>query len=280
MFLITGSNGQLGTELSARLGDQAYLTDYEDLDICDADAVAKFVAERDFTAIINCAAYTAVDAAEDNAEIAHRINAVGPANLASVGLPIIHVSTDYVFDGKNHRPYREDDPTSPISVYGETKLAGELAVMENAQTAIIIRTAWLYSAHGNNFVKTMQRLGAERPTLNVVWDQVGTPCFAGDLAQAIVDILPQIKAGQKGVYHFSNEGVCSWYDFAREIMEISGLDCEVGPIAAALYPTKATRPSYSVLDKSKIKADFNITIPHWKVSLKQCIEQLAMSQES
>lgn len=275
MFLITGSNGQLGSELRELLGDKAVYTDYTELDICNEQEVADFVAAGQYSAIINCAAYTAVDAAEDDADKAQQINALGPANLAKTGCPIIHVSTDYVFDGTNCRPYREDDPTAPISVYGKTKLAGEQAVMEHATTAIIIRTAWLYSTHGNNFVKTMRRLGAERANLSVVWDQVGTPCYAGDLAAAIVAILPQITAGQKGIYHFSNEGVCSWYDFAREIMELSGLACEVAPIAAAQYPTKATRPSYSVLDKAAIKSQFNLTIPHWKESLKTCLNKLS-----
>ncbi|MFI3244204.1 MAG: dTDP-4-dehydrorhamnose reductase [Akkermansia sp.] len=275
MFLITGANGQLGSELRELLTtEQACFTDYQDLDICNEEAVAAFVAAGQFSAIINCAAYTAVDAAEDNEEQARRINVDGPANLAKTGLPIIQVSTDYVFDGLNHRPYLESDATGPVSVYGVTKLDGEMAVLEHAETAIIIRTAWLYSSFGNNFVKTMQRLGAERQSLQVVWDQVGTPCYAADLAQAIVSILPQIKQGQKEIYHYSNEGVCSWYDFAREIMEISELPCEVYPIPAAQYPTKATRPSYSVLDKAKIKADFQLTIPHWKQSLTQCISKL------
>ncbi len=276
MFLITGANGQLGSELRELLTtSQACFTDYEDLDICNEEEVRAFVQAGGYTAIINCAAYTAVDAAEDDAEKAHLINVVGPANLAKTGVPVIQVSTDYVFDGLNHRPYRESDLTAPVSVYGVTKLDGELAVLEHAQTAIIIRTAWLYSSFGKNFVKTMQALGANRESLQVVWDQAGTPCYAADLAQAIVDILPQIKEGQKEVYHYSNEGVCSWYDFAREIMEISHLNCEVYPIPAAQYPTKATRPSYSVLDKAKIKADFNISIPHWKQSLVRCIEKLS-----
>lgn len=272
MFLITGSNGQLGTEL-AKLLPEAILTDVADLDITDEQAVKNYVKEHNVDTIINCAAYTAVDKAEDDADLAAKINIDGPRNLAKSGAKVVHVSTDYVFDGTGHKPYQPEDEAKPVSVYGRTKLAGENEVLKYADVAVIIRTAWLYSPYGNNFVKTMRRLGAERESLNVVADQIGTPTYAADLAQAIVQILPQMSAANKGVYHFTNEGVCSWYDFARKIMELSGLNCKVNPIPSSDYPTKATRPFYSVLDKNKIKETFNITIPHWEEGLKQCLKQ-------
>lgn len=272
MYLITGAKGQLGTELAAVLPD-AVLTDSDTLDITNLDAVLEFVREHNIDTIINCAAYTAVDRAEDDIDLATRVNVLGPENLAKTGCKIVHISTDYVFDGTAHTPYTPDDTPNPVSVYGKTKLAGEQAVLDNADIAVIIRTAWLYSAHGNNFVKTMRRLGTERDTLNVVCDQIGTPTFAGDLAAAIVEILPQMTTDNRGVYHFTNTGVCSWYDFATEIMELSNLDCAVCPIPTSAYPTRATRPFYSVLDKSKIVDTFGIKIPHWKRSLKKCLTQ-------
>lgn len=272
MLLITGAKGQLGTELSKLLPD-AIVSDVSDLDITDKTAVNTYVKEHNVDTIINCAAYTAVDKAEADTELANKINVIGPKNLAQSGAKIIHISTDYVFDGTSYRPYSETDAPHPVSVYGKTKLAGERAVLDNAKSAIIIRTAWLYSPYGNNFVKTMRRLGAEKSSLRVVCDQVGTPTYAGDLAQAIVDILPQFKEGHRGVYHFSNQGVCSWYDFAVEIMKQSGLSCQVVPIETRDYPTAATRPFYSVLNKSKIIAEFNVNIPHWKESLEKCLKQ-------
>ncbi|MBD5391312.1 dTDP-4-dehydrorhamnose reductase [bacterium] len=271
-YLITGSNGQLGTELAKLLPD-AILTDRATLDITDAAAVKKFVHEHNVDTIINCAAYTAVDAAEDDATTAENINVIGPRNLAMSGVRIVHISTDYVFDGKNYRPYTPDDETRPMSVYGKTKRAGEIAVLENARDAIIIRTSWLYSAHGNNFVKTMRRLGADRDSLNVVCDQIGSPTFAGDLAAAIVEILPHINETTRGIYHYSNAGTCSWYDFACAIMEMSGLKCDVNAIPSCEYPTRATRPFYSVMDTQKIQKTFGIKIPHWQRSLKKCIQQ-------
>ena len=272
MLLITGAKGQLGTELSKLLPD-AIVSDVSDLDITDKTAVNTYVKEHNVDTIINCAAYTAVDKAEADTELANKINVIGPKNLAQSGTKVIHISTDYVFDGTSYRPYSETDTPHPVSVYGKTKLAGERAVLDNAKSAIIIRTAWLYSPYGNNFVKTMRRLGAEKSSLRVVCDQVGTPTYAGDLAQAIVDILPQFKEGHRGVYHFSNQGVCSWYDFAVEIMKQSGLSCQVMPIETRDYPTAATRPFYSVLNKSKIIAEFNVNIPHWKESLEKCLKQ-------
>lgn len=271
-ILVTGANGQLGTELQKLIPD-AMFTDVNALDITDFVAVQNFVQKHHIDTIINCAAYTAVDKAEDDIALAQKINAIGPENLAKSGCKIIHISTDYVFDGINHKPYLPEDETKPISIYGKTKQAGEEAVLNNAHIAVIIRTAWLYSSHGNNFVKTMRRLGAEKESLNVVADQVGSPTYAGDLAKAIVDILPQVSANNKGIYHYTNEGVCSWYDFATEIMDLSKLACKVNPIPSSAYPTKATRPFYSVLSKEKIKNVFNIEIPHWKESLIKCLKQ-------
>lgn len=272
-ILVTGANGQLGTEFK-KLLPNAIFAGADVLDITDLDAVKNFVQKNSIKIIINCAAYTAVDKAEDEIELAKKINEDGPRNLALSGTKIIHISTDYVFDGNNYKPYLPQDKTNPISVYGRTKLAGELAVLENAKIAIIVRTAWLYSAHGNNFVKTMRRLGVEKESLNVVADQIGSPTFAGDLAQAIVDILPQMNEANKGIYHYTNEGVCSWYDFAVKIMELSGLNCKVNPIPSSAYPTKATRPFYSVLDKASIKETFGIVIPHWEYGLKRCLFNL------
>lgn len=271
-ILVTGAKGQLGTELKKLLLD-AIFTDVGELDITNLDAVKNFVSNNHIETIINCAAYTAVDKAEDDIELAKKINEDGPRNLALSGAKVIHISTDYVFDGKNYQPYLPEDGTNPISVYGKTKRAGELAVLDNAKVAVIIRTAWLYSAHGNNFVKTMRRLGAEKDSLNVVVDQIGSPTFAGDLAKAIVAILPQMNESNKGIYHYTNEGVCSWYDFATEIMSLSGLSCKVNPIPSSAYPTKATRPFYSVLSKEKIKNVFNIEIPYWKESLRKFCEE-------
>lgn len=275
MYLVVGSEGQLGRALRRLLNDEAVYTDRSELDITDSTAVKAFIGSGKYDAVINCAAYTAVDKAENEPELAAKINAEGVANLAAVGTPLIHVSTDYVFDGTSCCPYGEDDKTNPQSVYGRTKLAGEQAVMEKADTAVIIRTAWLYSEDGSNFVKTMRRLGAEKPELRVVFDQIGSPTYAADLAAAIVAILPQLKAGTKEIYHFTNEGVCSWYDFAREIMELSGLSCKVLPIESKDYPTPAIRPHYSVLNKAKIKCDFGLTINHWKESLQQCLQNLS-----
>ena len=280
MLLITGGNGQLGTELS-KLLPNAIHTDVDDLDITNRKAVEKFVKSNKIDTIINCAAYTAVDKAEDNIELAKKINIDGVYNLAQMQTKMIHISTDYVFDGLAHKPYTPEDKPNPISVYGETKLRGEESVLfrafyiyQSLIPAIIIRTAWLYSQYGNNFVKTMRKLGSEKESINVVSDQIGTPTYAGDLAEAIVKILPQMNSENNGIYHFTNMGVCSWYDFATEIMEQSGLKCVVKPINSEEYPTRAARPYYSVLDKSKIVKTFGLEIPHWKKSLSKCIKQL------
>lgn len=273
MFLVTGCNGQLGTALQALLKDQAVYIDKDELDLTNEEDVKDFLTSNPFDCVINCAAYTAVDKAETDEETAHKVNALAPLYLAKYSKCLIHVSTDYVFDGTNHKPYTEEDPTNPLSVYGKTKREGELNVLNNAKTGIVIRTAWLYSPHGGNFVKTMRKLGAERESLNVVFDQIGSPTNAYDLAEAIVKAIPQIKEGEKEVFHFTNEGVCSWYDFAKEIMEQSKLNCKVNPIEGKDYPTPAHRPHYSVLNKNKIKTRFNIEIPHWKEGLVKCLKQ-------
>ena len=273
-FLVTGANGQLGQELRLLLGDSAIFAGRDELDITDEVAVRNFFSAQLYDFVINCAAYSAVDKAEDDFDAADRINRLGPALLAKYGRSVIQVSTDYVFDGTAHIPYTEDDAVNPVSVYGSTKLAGEKAVLAEAETAVVIRTAWLYSSFGANFVKTMRRLGAERDSLGVIFDQVGTPTYAADLAAAIVAMLPQIKAGTKKIYHYSNEGVASWYDFACAIMAESGLPCAVRPLETSEYPTRAVRPAYSVLNKAKIKRDFGLTIPHWMDGLRRCLSIL------
>ena len=286
-ILVTGAYGQLGNEvriLSANYPEYNFMfTDVDSLDITDKDELIDFVTGNDIRYIINCAAYTAVDKAEDDAELCEKINAAAVKNLglaaAEAGAGIIHVSTDYVFDGTSCRPYTEDMPTKPCSVYGKTKLKGEKNLLKACPNAIIIRTAWLYSPFGNNFVKTMIKLGSERESLNVIFDQVGTPTYAEDLADAILKAMDQTidtDHDKGGVYHFSNEGVCSWYDFTIKIHEIAGINtCKVNPIETKDYPTKAARPHYSVLNKTKIKQAFNITIPHWEASLKNCIKELS-----
>ena len=270
MLLITGANGQLGSELKAILPD-AISTDANTLDIRDAESISSFVELNSIDTIINCAAYTAVDKAEDEPKIAKSINVDGAKNLAQSGAKIIHISTDYVFDGMAFKPYITEDATNPLSVYGKTKLEGEREILDIADTALIIRTSWLYSSYGNNFARTMHNLSRDRDILKVVSDQIGTPTYARDLALAIKSILPKIRIGEKQIYHYSNEGVASWYDFAFEILDYFHSKCKIEPIKTADYPTKATRPFYSVLDKSKIKEDFDIKIPHWKESLKRCL---------
>ena len=280
-ILITGANGQLGNEmrlLSSENNQYNYFfTDVQELDICDEQAIQTFVTENQIDVIVNCAAYTAVDKAEDNADLCRKLNAVAPGYLAkaaeSRGAAMIQVSTDYVFNGTNHIPYTEEEPPCPASVYGNTKLEGEQNVMSNCSKAIVIRTAWLYSTFGNNFVKTMIRLGKERESLGVVFDQIGTPTYARDLAKAIYAAIN--KGIVPGIYHFSDEGVCSWYDFTLAIHRIAGINtCKVSPLHTADYPAKAARPHYSVLDKTKIKKTFDIEIPHWEVSLQECINDI------
>jgi len=280
-ILITGCNGQLGNEmqLQAKLYNQYnfIFTDIDELDITDSEKINKFVDDNSIDCIVNCAAYTAVDKAEDNEELCNLLNNLAPGYLANAinrrGGSMIQISTDYVFDGTNHIPYTEEDPTSPNSVYGRTKLAGELNVQRECSNSMIIRTAWLYSSFGNNFVKTMIRLGKERNELGVIFDQIGTPTYARDLACVI---MTAIKNGIKpGTYHFSNEGVISWYDFTKAIHRIAGINtCNVKPLHTNEYPAKAPRPAYSVLDKTKIKKTYNITVPYWEDSLKDCINNL------
>ena len=280
-ILVTGCNGQLGNVIRDRQPRYPQIkwfnTDVAELDITDKDAVVRFVIENHIDGIINCAAYTAVDRAEDDVEKATLLNVTGPANLAAAieqtGGWLIHISTDYVFDGNHCKPYTEDEQTNPMSVYGKTKQEAEVAVMQLCHQTMVIRTAWLYSEYGNNFVKTMIRLGREREQLKVVYDQIGTPTYAGDLADAILTIVN--KGINPGLYHFTNEGVISWYDFTKAIHELTGITtCEVLPIRSEEYPTKAHRPSFSVLDKQKIKATYGISIPYWRDSLQHCIHLL------
>ena len=280
-ILLTGCNGQLGNEIQLLEKDYGqhrfFNTDVAELDITNQLAVADFVGRNEIDGIINCAAYTAVDKAEDNKELCTTLNTVAPAYLAAAvekrGGWIVQVSTDYVFNGKAHKPYMETDTPSPDSVYGSTKLAGELGVQKFCKRAMVIRTAWLYSTFGNNFVKTMIRLGKERAELGVVFDQIGTPTYAGDLAKAIMTAVE--KGIKPGVYHFSSEGVISWYDFTKAIHRIAGITtCKVRPIHTSEYPTPANRPHFSVLDKTKIKETYDMEIPYWEESLHKCIEKL------
>ena len=280
-ILITGCNGQLGNEMQLLEKENPqhtyFNTDVAELDITDQAAIEKFVEENEIDGIVNCAAYTAVDKAEDNETLCQRLNAEAPAYLAHAvgqrGGWMIQISTDYVFDGTKHTPYVEDDETCPNSVYGRTKLVGELNVQKLCERSMIIRTAWLYSTFGNNFVKTMIRLGKERPVLGVIFDQIGTPTYARDLAVAIMTAINEGIV--PGIYHFSNEGVTSWYDFTKAIHRIAGIkECQVRPLHTAEYPTPANRPHYSVLDKTKIKQTYTLEIPYWEESLAECIAKL------
>lgn len=281
-ILVTGCKGQLGSELTElveqnSIGLNFFFTDVDTLDITDAAAVNSFVEEHEIDCVVNCAAFTAVDLAESKADFCKLLNETAPGMLAEAmakrGGSMIQVSTDYVFDGTAHVPYREDVPECPTSVYGVTKLAGEKAVAQACEQSVIIRTAWLYSTYGKNFVKTMLKLGRERSELGVVADQVGTPTYARDLAQAILQILQ--KGIVPGVYHFTNEGVASWYDFTKAIHRLAHVTgCVVKPLHTEEYPTPATRPHYSILDKTKIKQTYGIEIPHWEDSLAECIQKL------
>ena len=316
-ILVTGANGQLGNEMRivAKASKDSFIfTDVCDehpesvkmlhklagddvdistslLDITDLEAIRSLVKAFDVKVVVNCAAYTNVDAAEENYDMAESLNAKAPENLAiamkEVNGLLVHISTDYVFGGDSYNtPCNENQKGTPTGVYGQTKLHGEEAIERVGCKCVILRTAWLYSEFGKNFVKTMLNLTATKSQLNVVFDQVGTPTFAYDLAMAIITILEDYKSeihnsqlsisnySKSGIYNFSNEGVCSWYDFARKIMELSGLNCKVNPIPSSAYPTKAKRPFYSVLDKSKIKQTFNLEIKHWEEGLKQCLKQL------
>ena len=280
-ILITGCNGQLGNEMQQLQAQHTqhtfYNTDVNELDITDRQAVERFVAENQIDGIVNCAAYTAVDKAEEQPELCAKLNTEAPAYLAAAvekrGGWMIQISTDYVFNGTNHTPYTETDTPCPDSVYGATKLAGELEVQKGCSRTMVIRTAWLYSTFGANFVKTMLRLGSERQQLGVIFDQIGTPTYARDLAEVIFTAIE--KGVKPGVYHFSNEGVTSWYDFTKAIHRIAGITtCQVRPLHTSEYPTPAARPHYSVLDKTKIKQTYNLEIPYWEESLEECIDQL------
>lgn len=282
-ILVTGANGQLGCEMR-RLGavspNNYIFTDVAELDITDSDAVMRVVNECAIEAIVNCAAYTNVDKAESDEAMAELINATAVGNLAcamkEVGGTLFHVSTDYVFGREGNTPRTEDMPLDPLGVYGRTKLHGEEAIAQSGCKALIFRTAWLYSEFGNNFLKTMMRLTAEREQINVVFDQVGTPTYAGDLALAIFSIIEAgVYEGNEGIYHFSDEGVCSWYDFAVEIAAAAGnTSCRINPCHSSEFPSPVTRPPYSVLDKTKIKNTFDIDIPHWRESMEYCIKRI------
>jgi len=280
-ILITGCNGQLGNEMQLLEKEDAannyFNTDVAELDITDVEAIEQFLAANNIDGIVNCAAYTAVDKAEANEEFCTLLNAEAPGYLAHAiekrGGWMIQISTDYVFDGTQHIPYQEDEDTCPNSVYGRTKLVGEFNVLKLCQQSMVIRTAWLYSTFGNNFVKTMIRLGNERPELGVIADQIGTPTYARDLARIIMTAIN--KGIQPGIYHFTNEGVASWYDFTKAIHRLAGITtCHVRPLHTSEYPTAAQRPPYSVLDKTKIKQTYGIEIPYWEESLKECIDKL------
>lgn len=280
--LVTGSNGQLGSEIrevSTSYDYNFFFTSRDDLDIANKDDIKNFVENNNIKIIINCAAYTAVDKAEVDKNNADLVNRKAVKKLSKISkekdIKLIHISTDYVFDGKTYKPYCEQFQTNPNSAYGQTKLDGENEMIKiNPHNSIIIRTSWLYSSFGNNFVKTMLRLGKEKDELGVIFDQIGTPTYARDLAKAILEILPKINNKKVSIYNYSNEGVLSWYDFSKEIMKIAKLDCKINPIETFQYPTLASRPHYSLLNKAKIKKEYNIEIPYWKDSLDECLKVL------
>lgn len=282
-ILITGANGQLGCEIRKLAPNYSGLnftfTDIAELDITNYQALGKFLANNKFECYINCAGYTAVDKAETDKDKATLLNATAVKYLAEYSSQqnalFVHISTDYVFDGRNFKAYLESDLTNPKSVYGKTKLDGEVEVIFNSQKAIIFRTSWLYSSYGNNFVKTILRIAKEKDSINVVSDQIGCPTYARDLAKTILEIVPDYKASNKfEIFNFSNEGVASWYDFAKEIVDISNLKCIVNPIETKEYPMPAVRPMFSVLNKSKIRKQFGLNIPYWKDSLKDCLKNI------
>jgi len=286
-MLVTGANGQLGSELrvlSTEINHHIYFTDINELDLTNISAIQKFFEGKEISVCINCAAYTAVDKAETDIENAIAINVTAVKNLAEIcaihNTLLIHISTDFVFDGSNCRPYIEADRAKPINVYGQSKYEGENRAIRKNNASIIIRTSWLYSSFGANFVKTMLNIGTEKNKLNIIFDQIGTPTYAADLAKAIIKVIEVTLADPKniseylGVFHYSNEGIASWYDFAVEIFKLAEIDCSVNPIRTEDYPTASKRPFYSVLDKSKIKSTFSLAIPYWKDSLTECIKKL------
>ena len=276
-ILVTGANGQLGSEIKylSQFHNLSFIfTDIDELDITCINDVRAFFSSQKIDYVVNCAGFTDVDKAEEEKELADLANHKAARNLAIISKEfknkLIHISTDFVFDGNSSVPYRENDKTNPLSVYGASKLAGEKAVLKYGKEKIILRTSWLYSSYGNNFVKTMIRLSKERDSLGIVFDQVGTPTYAFDLAETILHI---INSGDflSGIYHYSNEGTASWYDFAKAIVEMAGINCNIYPIETYQYPTPAKRPPYSILNKAKIKSVYKINIPDWKVSLKKCL---------
>ena len=310
-ILVTGKNGQLGQSLQKLVEDSSLslgmtagmvftFVGRDELDLTFSDSISAFFSNQRFDAIINCAAYTAVDKAESEPKLADQINHIAVAQLAEIAkqqaIPLIHISTDYVFNGQNFKPYVETDVTEPQNVYGLTKLKGEQAMQASGCAGAIIRTSWVYSEFGSNFVKTMLRLGKERDSLNVIFDQVGSPTYATDLANAILKLLCHLERsegstsntqdssplaqndGGMEIYHFSNEGVCSWYDFAKAIFVCSAIDCEVSPIETKDYPTPAKRPHYSLMNKAKIKQIPGLVVPYWRDSLKNCLKELEVSK--
>ena len=287
-ILVTGGKGQLGQSFQSITSQydniETIFTDVEELDICNIENITEYLTNTDIKYIINCAAYTAVDKAETDQTASTRLNATAVKNIGKAakehGIKVIHISTDYVFDGNSHKPYNESDYAVPASFYGQTKLLGEKYLMEEQPDSIIIRTAWLYSEFGNNFVKTMIKLGNERDELRVVADQIGSPTYAVDLAESILDIISKIENNSvkfvAGIYHYSNEGVCSWYDFTINIHQMMGIECKVMPIESKEYPTAAPRPYYSVLNKTKIKTTYKLNVPYWRISLENCLRKLAV----
>lgn len=287
-ILITGANGQVGQcfhQLATQYPQWQFIfNDFPELDITDRKVVQRFFQQKNINWCVNCAAYTAVDKAESEPELARKINVTGAKNLAEAcaaeGIPLVHLSTDYVYHNRQNTPFRESDPVSPQSVYARTKLAGDRAALKANPLAMVVRTSWVYSPFGNNFVKTMLRLGAERPSLNVVFDQIGTPTYAPDLAAAILQVIQKAERKEVpcenlgGVWHYSNEGVTSWYDFAKAVFEIKKMPCRVNPIETKDFPTPALRPPFSLLNKAKIKAAFGLEIPHWRESLEKCLAAL------
>lgn len=281
-ILVTGANGQLGSEfqyLAPGSRHQLLFCDIDEMDLSKENSIKSYLASQEMDAIIHCGAYTKVDDAEDNRSLAHAINAEAPGiiakHCAQNNIRLIHISTDYVFDGQGYSPITEENTPNPLSVYGNSKLKGEKNILRQLENAYIIRTSWVYSSYGSNFVKTMLKLGEEREALSVVYDQIGTPTYARDLAASILHIVDQWRTtDQPGIYNYSNEGVTSWYDFAKSIFDIGKIACIVSPILSSGYPTKAARPPFSVLSKEKISKTFNLTIPHWKDSLIECIDSL------
>ncbi len=285
MILVTGAQGQLGLSLKKLIDPQHVIFtdvkengDIKELDITSYEHVEQVIADNKITTVINCAGYTSVDSAETNIDLAYRVNALGPRNIslacAKHGASVIQISSDYIFDGNNFKPYTETDKPNPLSVYGQTKLEGELFVLKNAPNCVIIRSSWLYSEFGRNFVRSIIGLARKQEEIKVIYDQIGTPTYAGDLAAIIEGLIPVVKNGVKKIYHYSDEGVCSWYGLAREVVSLKGINCEVLPIESQDYPGSAKRPHYSVLSKAKIKKEFGIKIPYWRDSLKNAIDKI------